>query len=168
MPKVILQPINRTIEVSSDEDLMAQIKESGTNINSSCGGCASCSKCIVKIVEGEGNITPITFEEKQLLGNVFHITQERLSCQTKVLGNITIDISNHLEDTLTPNASDKTSNVRIRKKEMLEKEKEEDVTGQEAEVPDNKTTAQKKLGGRKRPKPFKFDNTDIDKDQEDN
>ena len=53
-------------------------------IKSSCGGVASCTDCRIKVIAGEDSLTTPPFEEVQLLGNVFHITKERLSCQAKI------------------------------------------------------------------------------------
>ena len=80
-------------------------------MKSSCGGHASCSDCVIKVRSGESNLTEPTFEEINLLGNVFHITKERLSCQTKVLGDVTIDVSGHDKMTDKEKIRQKTANV---------------------------------------------------------
>ena len=97
MPKVFIEPLNTQIEVAQEANLRESLIAAGHEILSPCGGCASCSRCVVLIKEGAENISEISFEEKQLLGNVFHMTKERLSCQTRVLGDIHIDISEHLK-----------------------------------------------------------------------
>ncbi len=95
MPKLTIKPFGKTVEVSESESLLLELKKNGYNIKSSCGGCASCGDCIIEVISGDKNLTMQTFEETRLLGNVFHITKERLSCQTKITGDVTIDISNH-------------------------------------------------------------------------
>jgi 2Fe-2S ferredoxin len=83
------------LQVSEDKSLLEALREAGIYIKSSCGGVASCSDCLIKITEGVDNINAPSFEETKLIGNVFHITKERLSCQTRVTGPISIDISAH-------------------------------------------------------------------------
>ncbi|MEX0798156.1 MAG: 2Fe-2S iron-sulfur cluster-binding protein [Bacteriovoracaceae bacterium] len=157
MPKIKIFPQNQYVEVDSKRDLFSQLKARGFHINSTCGGCASCGKCIISIVDGEEHLNEIPFEEKRLLGNVFHITKERLSCQTKAGGPITIDISMH-EQKDSKASSDK-SPVKRRSKEEVSKIKEE-RREQRKERP-------KKLGGGKKPKAFNF-RDDEDSDENSN
>lgn len=83
------------LQVSEEKSLLEALREAGVYVKSSCGGVASCSDCLVKITSGEDNLNAPSFEETQLIGNVFHITKERLSCQTKVSGPVSVDISAH-------------------------------------------------------------------------
>ena len=75
---------------------MTCLKQAGIDVKSTCGGKASCCECIVKVVEGGENLVPAEFKEKSLLGNVFHLTKERLSCQTFLNGDISVDVSDHM------------------------------------------------------------------------
>jgi ferredoxin len=95
MPKITVQPLNLEIECQEGEVLLAVLKRHGVVIKTGCGGVASCAECILKIVEGEKNISEPDFTETRLIGNVFFMTKERLSCQTKVTGDVTIDLASH-------------------------------------------------------------------------
>ncbi len=97
MPKISVIPGNKTIEVANGANLRLSLIEAGIEVKSPCGGCASCGQCIVVITEGKENLSDVSFEEKQLIGNVEHITSERLSCQTKVLGDVGVDVSIHMQ-----------------------------------------------------------------------
>jgi len=97
MFKVTVMPEGREIEIAENESLLEVLKTNGLYIKSSCGGHASCGDCIIKIVEGDDFINTPSFEELSLVGNVYHITKERMSCQVKVAGDITIDIAAHDE-----------------------------------------------------------------------
>ena len=81
--KVKITNINNTYNVSNDESLLDTLRKEKISIRSSCGGYASCGDCVVKVIEGAENLDKPNFEEKKLLGNVFHITKERLACQLK-------------------------------------------------------------------------------------
>ena len=135
---VTLWPTGQVVEVDEKRSLFEQLKAAGVPVKSSCGGCATCALCIVQVKSGAENLNDITFEEKQLLGNVFHITQERLSCQTYVKGPVTVDISNHLETSAKKNKS-----VVRRTRVEVEQKKNEPA-------PERKP----KEGGFKRPKKF--------------
>lgn len=97
MHKVTVLPGTEVIEVESGSNLREALIAQGQTIKSPCGGCASCGQCVVVVKSGFEGLSEITFEEKQIIGNVFHITQERLSCQTSINGDITVDVSAHIE-----------------------------------------------------------------------
>ena len=54
-------------------------------IKTLCHGIGACVCCKVKVVEGE--LSPIQDLERDRLGNIFHLTKERLSCQTEAHSN---------------------------------------------------------------------------------
>ena len=55
-----------------------------------CHGIGACVRCKVRVVEGP--LTPPTPLERDRLGNIFHITGERLACQAKILGPLNLEI----------------------------------------------------------------------------
>ena len=122
--KCTLWPSGEILELKGEKSLLLELKEAGKKIKSSCGGCATCSDCSIIVKTGETHLTAQTFEELRLLGNVFHITKERLSCQTKVTGDVTLDISAHektspAKDQTLPGP--KSTTTRLKKKEDLQK-----------------------------------------------
>ncbi|MBD64464.1 MAG: hypothetical protein CME62_04615 [Halobacteriovoraceae bacterium] len=142
MSKVRVLPFDKTIEVDDKLSLRDHLLKNDFAIKSTCGGCASCALCSVIIKSGEENLTEIAFEEKQLLGNVFHITRERLSCQTWVKGDITVDISAHVS-----HMTKKTKVIRKSKSDQEAlKENEENFEAKPV-----------KQGGFKKPRAFKYD-----------
>lgn len=172
--KVTLWPSGEILEISGEDTLLNQLKKSGKKIKSSCGGCATCSDCIVVVKSGEMNLTPQTFEEVRLLGNVFHITKERLSCQTKITGDVTLDISAHDKNTSTgkiekPQGQKSTKTI-IKKREDIERsaieskekyqEKSSDTWYRHWEKEGEDPNKPKRLGGNKRVKPFNFNDQD--------
>lgn len=140
--KITVLPEEKIIEVENRANLRSSLIDNGFEIKSVCGGCASCSSCIVVIKDGLENLSEILFEEKQLIGNVIHLTGERLSCQAEVLGDITVDISMHLGAPKPPKGS-----IKRRSREEYEKVIEERR--------ENSKNKPQKQGGFKRPKPFK-------------
>lgn len=147
MHKIFIEPLNQTIEVEDGANLRTSLIGAGIEVLSPCGGCASCSRCIVIIKNGAENISEIQFEEKQLLGNVFHMTKERLSCQTSVLGNIHVDVSAH----------QKKEEVKVQK--IVRKSKEDVVADKEKRKAERDALPPRE-GGWKKPKSFKYSQED--------
>ena len=183
--KVTLRPSGEVVEVEEGKNLLVALREKNIYIKSSCGGHATCTDCIIKIVSGEDYITPPPFEELKLLGNVFHITKERLACQTCLTGDVTIDITKHDKATDEAKLKNKTSNfskkkqhTRIRKEPDIKKIRTERADERVREETENlakaetwkkhweknqDTEAPKKLAGGKRPKFFDTDKVDYEK-----
>jgi ferredoxin len=145
---VTLLPSGLIKNVSAKKDLFSQLKEAGVHLNSNCGGCATCALCVVKVVANENSMNEVSFEEKQLLGNVFHITRERLACQLQITGPITLDISDHEQ-------KDKPAHKPLRRS----REEAQAVVDERKKMTKEKNENKpKKLGGGKKPSAFKFDN----------
>lgn len=145
MNKITILPDNKIIELDSKTDLRMGLIQAGFPIKSTCGGCASCGTCVIKVVAGDENLSEISFEEKQLLGNVFHITKERLSCQATISGHVTIDITEH-----------KTEPVASKPKTLVRKSKEIE----ENKLNQEQTEKPIKEGGFKKPRAFSYDSED--------
>lgn len=174
--KVTLWPSGEILELNSEETLLNQLKKAGKKIKSSCGGCASCSDCIVIVKSGESNLTPQTFEELRLLGNVFHITKERLSCQTKLTGDATLDISLHDKNAFTGKKENPALIQAQKRKTVLKKREEVEKRVEESKNRNQKSASDswyrhwekegtapdkpKKLGGNKRARPFDFNESE--------
>ena len=157
--------------MNGEESLLAQLKKAGKAIKSSCGGCATCSDCVVIVKGGEASLTAPTFEELRLLGNVFHITKERLSCQTKLTGDAVIDISAHekkssVSTQVGGQPVSKGAKTLVRKRETLQETALKSQEKDAAKKPDDwyrhwESTEEKgapkakNLGGNKRPKAFR-------------
>jgi len=157
--KLTILPSGDTIEVSKDQDILSALTDKGYYVKSSCGGNASCSDCIIKVVSGQDNMESPTFEEIKFLGNVFHITKERMSCQAKLCGDVTIDISAHDKDRDMESLNKKT-NQKFTKQVKVRKKSEQDAESKESEQKD--VEKPKKEGGMKRPKPFNYSNDDSE------
>jgi len=188
--KVTLKPSGQVVEIEEGKNLLSALREENVYIKSSCGGHATCSDCIIKIVSGEDYITPPPFLELKLLGNVFHITKERLACQTCVTGDITVDITKHDKATDEEKLRNKTSQfspkklpTKVRKDLDIQKMRSEKQAERSLEEAENikksqtwknhweksQTTSDsgtpKKLAGGKRPKFFDTDKVDYDKQE---
>ena len=145
MAKITILPEGSSVESMEDKSLLETFQSKDVFVKSSCGGYARCRDCVVKIVEGKENLNDVSFEETQLLGNVFHVTGERLSCQTKVLGPVSVDLSGHNPE---EEKKRKPRPIKIRKKGSMEK------------TTPSPSPRKKVSGGGKRPRPFRTDHLD--------
>lgn len=183
--KVKITPQGVELNVAEGEDLLTALRKADIYVKSSCGGHASCSDCLIKITEGFDNLNEPSFDETKLIGNVFHITKERLCCQTMVSGPIEIDLSSHDNSVDAEKLAAKSkklyksrkSGVKVRSKEEVS-EMYRDRAAAKKEKLDKQNSWQKHWekeggasgrGGSKRPKSFRtdhLDDVDHDKNQQ--
>lgn len=79
-----------TVEVDEGTSLFDAARSAQAPVETLCHGVGACVRCKVKVIEGElGPPTPL---ERDRLGNIFHITKERLSCQARVSGPALLEI----------------------------------------------------------------------------
>lgn len=99
--KLILMPSGRHGDIQHGTTLLQAARELGVEIESICGGRQTCSKCLVKIESGyfdkhgilssEEHVTPPMEKETQLLAEL-GIDDLRMSCSTKVLGDLLVSV----------------------------------------------------------------------------
>jgi ferredoxin len=84
----------RRIDVEPGTKITQAAYAAGILIQQTCGGTPSCTDCMVKILEEdkEGSLEEIEGPEKRLLGNVYHLTKERLACQAVIRKSVTIKV----------------------------------------------------------------------------
>lgn len=91
MPKVKYGKNQKVVEVAQGANLFHALNDLGVPVASSCGGEGVCVKCMVKVIEGKENLSP----EGDLETDMKEIHDvppgHRMSCQTEVNGDITID-----------------------------------------------------------------------------
>ena len=80
-----------TQEVDEGVTLFDAARSASAPVETLCHGVGACVRCKVKVVEG--SLTPPTPLERDRLGNIFHLTRERLSCQAQVCGPVSLEIS---------------------------------------------------------------------------
>ena len=91
MPKISFAKRKDVIEVAPGANLMQSLLDAGHPVGSSCGGEGVCSKCPLIIVKGLEQLSPENDIEKELRIKNGLSDKQRVSCQTQVLGDITID-----------------------------------------------------------------------------
>lgn len=70
---------------------MQTLLDDGLPVASSCSGEGVCSKCKIQILEGQENLSPPNETEKFLKQTNSIPDNERISCQTLILGDVKVD-----------------------------------------------------------------------------
>ncbi len=91
MPRVTIVGVGE-LEVPDGSTLFEAGAKVQAGIDTSCVGKGTCGLCRVKILSGAEHTSEYTDEERKHLGNVYHLTKVRLSCRTRVSGDVTIEI----------------------------------------------------------------------------
>lgn len=79
------------VEVEPVETLMEALLKAGLPVASSCKGDGICAKCRVRVVAGAENLSPMEPLERRVRERLRLAPDLRLSCQTRVVGPVTVD-----------------------------------------------------------------------------
>jgi len=79
-----------SIEVAEQITLFDAARAAQAPVETLCHGIGACVRCKVRVIDGV--LTPPTPLERDRLGNIFHLTGERLSCQARVCGPVDLEI----------------------------------------------------------------------------
>jgi uncharacterized 2Fe-2S/4Fe-4S cluster protein (DUF4445 family) len=89
---IVFQPSGLRVPCADGESVFEVGRRSGIAISTACVGKATCGLCRVKIVDGEAYLSPLNAAEKKHLGNVYFLNKVRLACQTRVSGDVVVDV----------------------------------------------------------------------------
>lgn len=85
MAKVCIHPLDIHLQTLDQETLLASLKRAKVVLEAVCGGKGYCGTCLVQILDGQEQLSPVTTQEQLLLDNLGKSSQDyRLSCQTQV------------------------------------------------------------------------------------
>lgn len=91
MPTIFFaQNKKNPIRVEQGANLMNSLLQNDVPVASSCHGEGVCSKCRIQIIKGNGNLSPKTELERNLAERNNLKPDERISCQTQILDDITV------------------------------------------------------------------------------
>lgn len=93
MPTITFEPFHSRITCADGESVFEVGHRSGVPIATICVGKGTCGTCRVKVLSGEEFLTPFNAAETKHLGNVYFITKERLSCQSRLRGGGDVVVS---------------------------------------------------------------------------
>ena len=90
MPKIHFVTGQADHEVAMGAELMQSLLAAGLPVASSCAGDGVCGKCRVQVVSGIENLSPAGDLEKGLAQKYQLGSDERIACQTRVNGDVTV------------------------------------------------------------------------------
>lgn len=90
-PKIKVSKSQKIFEVPRGENLMASLLANDLPVASSCSGEGVCGKCRIQIISGMAHLSIPNDTEKFLADTNELESNERISCQTEVLGDIEVD-----------------------------------------------------------------------------
>lgn len=79
-------------EVQAGTTLLAAAAQLGMTLSSYCGGHCSCGTCRVAVVSGADNLSDMAGNEQMVLGSAARARGDRLACQSRVLGPVTVEV----------------------------------------------------------------------------
>lgn len=91
MPTISFTKHKKNIIVDIGANLMDSIMSQNIPVASSCGGDGVCAKCKLEILSGAQNLSKETELELFLKERNEIPHNYRISCQTQVLGDVTVD-----------------------------------------------------------------------------
>ncbi|HEY2728658.1 MAG TPA: 2Fe-2S iron-sulfur cluster-binding protein [Polyangia bacterium] len=92
MASVTFQPAGLRVACADGASIFDVGRGAGIDISTACVGKATCGLCRVKILDGEAHLSPLNVAERKHLGNVYFITKMRLACQTRVSGDVVVEV----------------------------------------------------------------------------
>ncbi len=95
MPKVTIQPLNRTIEAEEGQTIMEAAWADGLYWPTTCGGEGICTSCACTIEEGAENLDELGRSERKTLSEergeaALRDGTLRLACQARVRGDVAV------------------------------------------------------------------------------
>jgi ferredoxin, 2Fe-2S len=95
--KIKVHPAGVEIPGDPNKSVMQICMENKIELKSLCKGIPSCAECRIRVLAGESNLIPPTRAELALIGTSYYLDGRRLACQLHAFGDISIDISEHLD-----------------------------------------------------------------------
>lgn len=92
MPKVTIVTDNKTLDVVDGYKMIDMCDQHDTSILFGCRDGA-CGACMIRVLAGAENLSPMADDERDFLESMAAAPNERLACQCKVLGDVTIEVS---------------------------------------------------------------------------
>ena len=92
MPILSIKTDKKNINVEMGASIIDVCENEETSILFGCRDGA-CGACMIKVVENPSNLSKMEEHERDFLETMAAREDERLACQCKVLGDVTIEVS---------------------------------------------------------------------------
>lgn len=81
----------KEVIVRKGHSILRAAQQGKVGLRHKCGGRASCTTCKV-IIEDQSNVSDVSEKELRKLGDENIANKLRLSCQTEILGDVTVQV----------------------------------------------------------------------------
>lgn len=85
MPRLVVEG-HGEVDAVAGETMLEACDRAGIPMDTACGGFAACNSCRVAVLDGGDRISPLDRLELPFLDR----PDQRLGCQAKVLGDVTV------------------------------------------------------------------------------
>ena len=92
MPILTIKTDKKTLTVEKNSALIDVCEHEDTSILYGCRDGA-CGACMIRVLENPENLSPMEDHEKDFLETMAATAEERLACQCRILGDVTIEVS---------------------------------------------------------------------------
>ncbi len=93
MHKVTFVPAGVTVEAPHGLSILEAALAHDIDLEHACGGFCACTTCHVIIKQGEDELSEMQFDEEDKLDGCEGVTlHSRLGCQSRIEGDVTIEI----------------------------------------------------------------------------
>jgi ferredoxin len=92
MPKLTITTDKKTLDVEAGSMIIDVCESEETSILFGCRDGA-CGACMIRVLENPQNLSPMEDHERDFLETMAARDDERLACQCKVLGDVTVEVA---------------------------------------------------------------------------
>ena len=90
---VTFTPLGTSAETKPNETVLDAARRADAPIGNSCGSVGVCGRCRVRVLAGAENLSAPTTIELRVAGQRGFKSDERLACQSAVLGDVEVTTS---------------------------------------------------------------------------
>jgi class 3 adenylate cyclase/nitrite reductase/ring-hydroxylating ferredoxin subunit len=90
MARIEILPDNKSVEIASEQTVLAAALSGGVTLPHKCNGVGRCSTCRIWVLDGEEHLSPRTSVEATVAERLGLDSRVRLACQTRTSGDVTV------------------------------------------------------------------------------
>ena len=93
MARIVIKNLGKSFETADfSKSILFLLQNEGIDWMHACGGKGRCTTCKVIVLEGENNLRPSTSAELRYQKQGLLHAGERLACQVKICGDVTLKV----------------------------------------------------------------------------
>ncbi len=93
---VLFLPSNKTCQCEDTASLLSAVQSCGIAVEANCNGNGRCGKCKIRLLEGQ--VSPVTVKEQEVLSPAELDEGYRLACHTYPLGDVVAQVPDRQKD----------------------------------------------------------------------